>query len=85
MEIDQIKFMNLVMEKTNKRLNEMLAQVIVLESQLQLVADLNKELQEQLLKEKEIKNSIGLTGIAFENFSGVFLTRKTINIHLITI
>ena len=28
MEIDQIKFMNLVMEKTNKRLNEMLAQVI---------------------------------------------------------
>ena len=28
-----------------------------------------KELQQQLLKEKEIKNSIGLTGIAFENFS----------------
>ena len=28
-----------------------------------------KELEEQLAKEKEIKSSIGLTGIAFENFS----------------
>ena len=61
MEIDQIKFMNLVMEKTNKRLNEMLAQVIVLESQLQLVADLNKELQEQLNKINKM-----VTGYYFE-------------------
>ena len=56
MEIDQIKFMNLVMEKTNKRLNEMLAQVIVLESQLQLVVDLNKDLQEQLNKINKSKS-----------------------------
>lgn len=28
-----------------------------------------KELEQQLIKEKEIKSSIGLTGVAFENFS----------------
>jgi hypothetical protein len=47
-EIDQAKFMNIIMEKTNKKLNEMQAQVLLLETQLQLVIDLNKELQEQL-------------------------------------
>lgn len=57
MEIDQIKFMNLVMEKTNKRLNEMLAQVIVLESQLQLVVESNNKLTEDInkLSKKEKK------------------------------
>jgi hypothetical protein len=57
MEIDQIKFMNLVMEKTNKRLNEMLAQVIVLESQLQLVVETNNKLTDDLnkLNKKEKK------------------------------
>ena len=50
MEIDQLKFMNLVMEKTNKRLNEMLAQVIVLESQLQLVVETNSKLTDDLNK-----------------------------------
>lgn len=50
MEIDQLKFMNLVMEKTNKKLNDLQAQVIVLESQLQLVVDINKEIQAQLDK-----------------------------------
>jgi hypothetical protein len=57
MEIDQIKFMNLVMEKTNKRLNEMLAQVIVLESQLQLVVEANNKLTDDLnkLSKKEKK------------------------------
>ena len=50
MEIDQIKFMNLVMEKTNKRLNEMLAQVIILESQLQLVVEANNKLTDDLNK-----------------------------------
>lgn len=50
MEIDQLKFMNLVMEKTNKKLNELQAQVIVLESQLQLAVDINKEIQAQLDK-----------------------------------
>ena len=42
--------MNLVMEKTNQKLNELQAQVIVLEAQLQLVADINKQMQEQLDK-----------------------------------
>ena len=50
MEIDQARFMNVVMEKTNKRLNEMLSQVIVLESQLQLVVEINNKLQEDLNK-----------------------------------
>jgi len=50
MEIDQIKFMNLVMEKTNKKLNEMLAQVIVLESQLQLVVEANNKLTDDINK-----------------------------------
>jgi len=57
-EIDQIKFMNLVMEKTNKKLNELQAQVIVLEAQLQLAVDINKQLQEQAekIKKKEPKS-----------------------------
>ena len=57
MEIDQIKFMNLVMEKTNKRLNEMLAQVIVLESQLQIVVEANNKLTDDInkLSKKEKK------------------------------
>lgn len=57
MEIDQIKFMNLVMEKTNKRLNETLAQVIILESQLQLVVEANNKLTDDLnkLSKKEKK------------------------------
>ena len=55
-EIDQAKFMTIIMEKTNKKLNEMLAQVLVLETQLQLVVDLNKELQEQLNKINKSKS-----------------------------
>jgi len=50
MEIDQVRFMNLVMEKTNKRLNEMLSQVIVLEAQLQLVVEANGKLTEDISK-----------------------------------
>jgi hypothetical protein len=50
MEIDQVRFMNIVMEKTNKRLNEMISQVIVLESQLQLAVEINNKLQEDLNK-----------------------------------
>lgn len=50
MEIDQHKFMNLVMEKTNKRLNELQAQVIVLESQLQLVVEANQKITDELNK-----------------------------------
>lgn len=55
-EIDQAKFMNIIMEKTNKKLNEMQAQVLVLETQLQLVVELNKELQEQLNKINKSKS-----------------------------
>ena len=55
-EIDQVKYMNIIMEKTNKKLNEMQAQVIILETQLQLVVDLNKELQEQLNKINKSKS-----------------------------
>lgn len=47
-EIDQAKFMTIIMEKTSKKLNECQAQVLILETQLQLVVELNKELQEQL-------------------------------------
>ena len=55
-EIDQAKFMTIIMEKTNKKLNEMQAQVLVLETQLQMVVDLNKELQEQLNKINKSKS-----------------------------
>jgi hypothetical protein len=55
-EIDQAKFMTIIMEKTNKKLNEMQAQVLVLETQLQLVVELNKELQEQLNKINKSKS-----------------------------
>ena len=53
MEIDNNKFINLVIDKTNKRLNELQAQVIVLESQLQLAGELVKQLQGQA--EKQVK------------------------------
>lgn len=58
MEIDQIKFMNLVMEKTNKRLNEMQAQVIILEAQLQLAVETNSKLSDEVnkLSKKEKKS-----------------------------
>lgn len=46
------------MEKTNKKLNELQAQVIVLEAQLQLALEINKQLQEQVerVKKKEPKS-----------------------------
>jgi dynactin complex subunit len=55
MQLDQAKFMNLVMEKTNKKLNELQAQVIVLESQLQLAVDVNQELKNQLDKQERLQ------------------------------
>lgn len=39
MEIDQIKFFNVVLDKTNAKLNQLQNQNIVLEAQLQLVSD----------------------------------------------
>lgn len=53
MQVDSVKFMNLVIDKTNKKLNELQAQVIVLESQLQLAGEINKQLQDQLDKTKK--------------------------------
>ncbi len=54
MQLDNLKFMNLVMEKTNKKLNDLQAQVIVLESQLQLAVEVNKELKDSLDKQERI-------------------------------
>lgn len=45
--------MNIVMEKTNKKLNDLQAQVIVLEAQLQCAVDLNQVLQQQVEKTKK--------------------------------
>lgn len=50
MEIDQTRFINLVIEKTNKKMNELQAQIFVLEAQLQLAAEANIELKNQLEK-----------------------------------
>lgn len=58
MEIDNNKFLTLVMEKTNKKLNELQAQNIVLESQLQLAIQIADELQQKLEK---VKQSDGVT------------------------
>lgn len=53
MEIDNNKFINLVLEKTNQKLNALQAQVIVLESQLQLAIQTADELQKDLEKAKK--------------------------------
>lgn len=58
MEIDQLRFINLVMEKTNVKLNELQARVIVLEAQLEIAADMNKQLMvsAEKAKKKEAKS-----------------------------
>jgi len=53
MQVDQHKFMNLVIEKTNKKLNDLQAQVIVLEAQLQCAVEINQTLQQQIDKSKK--------------------------------
>lgn len=53
MQIDQNKFVNLVMEKTNQKLNALQSQVIVLEAQLQLAAEAADTLQKELEKVKK--------------------------------
>lgn len=45
--------MNIVMEKTNKKLNELQAQVIVLEAQLQCAVEINQTLLQQVEKTKK--------------------------------
>jgi type II secretory pathway component PulJ len=54
MQLDNVQFMNLVMEKTNNKLNELQARVIVLEAQLQLAVEVNKELKDSLDKQERI-------------------------------
>ena len=53
MEFDNNKFVNLVLEKTNQKLNALQAQVIVLDAQLQLAVQVADELQKELEKAKK--------------------------------
>lgn len=57
MDIDQNKFMNLVVESTTKKLNALQGQVILLEAQLACVIELNNSLQAELDKSKTDKKS----------------------------
>ena len=67
MEIDQNKFMNLVMEKTNKKLNDLQAQTIVLEAQLQLAIEINSQLQDQISKYNKKKDKTDIETSSFQN------------------
>jgi regulator of replication initiation timing len=61
--VDQNKFINLLIEKTNGKLSQFQNQIIILETQLQIALDSNKSLQlendkykleiEKLKKKKE--------------------------------
>ena len=51
--LDHNKFVNLLIEKTNQKLNQFQNQIILLETQLQLAVDLNNTVQ----KENEALNS----------------------------
>ena len=53
MNIDQHKFINAVLERTNLKLGQMQNQVIVLETQLQFALEINKSLQDELDKVKK--------------------------------
>ena len=68
MEIDQNKFMNLVMEKTNKKLNDLQAQTIVLEAQLQLAVEINSQLQDQISKYNKKKDKTDIETSSFQNW-----------------
>lgn len=59
MEVDQNKFMTLVMEKTSHKLNTLQAQVIILEAQLQLAVEQNNKIKDELTKlnKKDLKKS----------------------------
>ena len=50
MDIDQNKFMNLIVESTTKKMNALQGQVILLEAQLACAIELNNSLQEELDK-----------------------------------
>ena len=50
MDIDQNKFMNLIVDSTTKKMNSLQGQVILLEAQLACAIELNNSLQEELDK-----------------------------------
>lgn len=50
MELDQAKLFNLVLEKTSQKVTELQQRLILAESQLQLVVELNEKLQSDLAK-----------------------------------
>lgn len=58
MDIDQNKLIALVLEKNTKKISDLQSQVIILESQLQLLTELNNQLKEQAekIKKKESKS-----------------------------
>lgn len=58
MNLDQAKLINLVIEKSTKKISDLQSQVIILEAQLQLLTELNSQLQEQAdkVKKKEPKS-----------------------------
>ena len=58
MNLDQAKLINLVIEKSTKKISDLQSQVIILEAQLQLLTELNNQLQEQTdkVKKKEPKS-----------------------------
>ena len=59
MDIDQNKFMNLIVESTTKKMNALQGQVILLEAQLACAIELNDSLQaeNEKLKTTEKKKS----------------------------
>lgn len=58
MTIDQNKLIALVLEKNTKKISDLHSQVIILEAQLELMTEINKQLQEQVdkIKKKEPKS-----------------------------
>lgn len=53
MELNHAEFMNVVLEKTTKKMNELQATVLVLETQLQLAVEQNKKQLAELDKLKK--------------------------------
>ena len=53
MDIDQNKFMNLIVDSTTKKMNSLQGQVILLEAQLACAIELNNSLQADLDKLKK--------------------------------
>lgn len=58
MNLDQAKLINLVIEKSTKKISDLQSQVIILEAQLQLLTEMHEQLKEQVekVKKKEAKS-----------------------------